>query len=120
MSYYYARRLGYEGYEDKKKAFRLPSHCARTRCKLEKKIMEKVRDGSRGRSATLKDRRGEKLRAIRTKKDRTGSFEPPCEGHTMCGRRQHEAKLAQKKTPALDRITTGTIPNKKNTDAINV
>ena len=60
--------------------------------------MKTVRKGvSGGRSATLKDGRGKKLCAIRTNKDRTGTFEPPCKGHAECGRRQHEAKLPRKK-----------------------
>lgn len=77
--------------------------------------MKKVRKGvSGGRSATLKDGRGKKLCAIRTNKDRTGTFEPPCKGHAECGRRQHEAKLPRKKKhPPLDKTTTRKMSNKK-------
>ena len=70
MSYYYAAP-GYEGAKTKKEC-RLPSHCARMRCKLGQKIMEKVRGEVEDAQRLSRAGEEKKLCVIRTKKDRTG------------------------------------------------
>jgi hypothetical protein len=99
MSYYYARRMDQVcGCQDNSvsTAFALCSHALQAQ---KEDYGESTEGGWRTLSDSQGRERGKKLCAIRTNKDRTGTFEPPCKGHAECGRRQHDAKLTKNKHP---------------------
>lgn len=115
MSYYYAA-IGYDGAKTKRVSttFALCSHALQAQ---KENYGESTGEGGGGEDAQRLSRAGEekKLCVIRTKKDRTGDSGPPAKG--MRSADDDNTMLSwPKKTPALDRTTTGKIPkqNKKN------
>jgi len=110
--------VGYEGAKTKhvSTAFAPLARVASSKRKLSRKAREgrEVEDAQR--TSHGRERREKDVRIIRTKKDRTGSFEAPLQRacDVECRRRQRAAKLA--KNTISDRTTTGyDAKQKKNT-----
>jgi hypothetical protein len=106
---------GYEGAKTKhvSAAFAPLARVANSKRKLSRKVRREAEDAQR----TRMDGRGEgekDVRIIRTKKDRTGSFEPPLQRACDAECRRRRFKLAKKKnTPSQTGQQQRTMPCRK-------